>query len=97
MRFTRLVLLLSLLPTPTLLAQDAGDGLNVFSYGDSCGQLAQLTRQEIASVTHPAHTEHFTQFCSPDGVYGCADYDALLEGAGQLEDSGQGQCRLVSP
>lgn len=96
MRLTRLVLLLSLLPTPTLLAQEAvEDGQNPFQYGASCGQLAQLTRQEIASVSHPVHAEHFAQFCSPDGVYSCADYDALLEGAGQLEDNGQGQCRLA--
>jgi hypothetical protein len=94
MRVARLVLLWGLVQTPAF-AQDSEERPSVFRYGSSCGQLAQLTRQEIVGVIHPAHSEHFAQFCVPDGVYSCADYDALLEGAGQLEDNGQGMCRLT--
>ena len=67
----------------------------VFSYGESCSQLAQLTRVEIIGITHSAYSEQFFDFCKTDNVYRCEDYNALLAGAGTLEDNGQSTCRYL--
>ncbi len=82
----------------TAFAQSEGkdiEAIRIFQYGESCGQLAQLSRVELLGVTHPAYAEQFFDFCKTDGVYRCDDYNALLAGVGQLEDNGPTNCRYI--
>ena len=67
----------------------------IFRYGESCDQLAQLSKVEIAGITHPAYGEQFNIFCKTESVYRCADYGALLFGQGTLEDNGPTSCRYL--
>ena len=75
-------------PQETLLAHTD------FAYGDDCQQLGQLSQRELRSITHKAYKDYFSQFCRPEGVYSCQDYNALLEGIGRLEENNEGSCRL---
>ena len=90
--------LANLLAGNAAIAQDEVRELTVekvFEYGESCAQLAQLTRVELIGITHPAYVEQFFDFCKPDNIYRCEDYNALLAGVGQLEDNGQSSCRYL--
>jgi len=87
----------SLLTGHSAIAQDSGseiEAVKIFSYGESCAQLGQLTRVELVGITHPTYAEQFSNFCKPDSVYRCDDYNALVNGLGKLEDNGQ-YCRYL--
>jgi len=82
---------------PTAAAQSDGyemEAITVFQYGESCSQLAQLSRVEIVGITHSAYAEQFQDFCKPDSVYRCEDYNASLAGLGSLEENGT-SCRYL--
>lgn len=89
--------LAGLLSGPTAMAQSEESGveaIKIFAYGESCAQLGQLLRVELVGITHPTYEEQFSNFCKPDSVYRCDDYNALVTGLGKLEDNGQ-YCRYL--
>lgn len=89
--------LAALLTGETLIAQSDSsevEAIKIFAYGESCAQLGQLSRVELVGVTHPTYEEQFSNFCKPDSVYRCDDYNALVTGLGKLEDNGQ-YCRYL--
>ena len=66
-----------------------------FSYGTDCSLLANLSHAELVATVHPLNAENFERFCVARGVYSCADYTALLDGLGELEDNGDMGCRYT--
>jgi hypothetical protein len=68
---------------------------SIFSYGQGCESLTQLSRVELVGITHDAYSENFALFCKPDNVYRCDEYTPVLAGLGRLEDNGRGSCRYL--
>ncbi len=67
-----------------------------FTYGSDCSLLANLSHAELVATVHPLNRENFERFCIARGVYSCADYTALLDGLGELEDNGVLGCRYIA-
>lgn len=88
----------SLLSGQSAMAQSEDsdiEAIKIFAYGESCAQLGQLSRVELVGITHPTYSEQFSNFCKPDSVYRCDDYNALVAGLGRLEENGL-SCRYVA-
>lgn len=63
--------------------------------GLSCGDLVDLSESEIAALTHPDNRLDFDNFCMPEDIYSCSDYNGLLYQFGTLEPNSQYQCRFI--
>ncbi len=81
----------------SLAADYDGDeeSIATFTYGAPCTQLSRFNHREIQAIVHSAHEEFFARFCTTESVYSCADFSAMLGGAGELEDNGLQGCRFV--
>lgn len=90
-----LILVSTLLASEAARADDNEASYSVFTYGDTCENLGQLSRVELVGITHQTYSEQFAIFCKPDSVYRCEDYDSALVGLGRLEDNGRGSCRYL--
>lgn len=68
----------------------------VFTYGNSCEYLVELSAKEIKSLLHVSNKEHFKYFCLKEFHYDCKDYEPLLLGLGKLQPSPyEGVCQVI--
>lgn len=67
----------------------------IFTYGVPCSKLVDLSEAEVFAVVHPSHKEEFENFCVPEDVYNCSDYNGLLYQLGTLERHDGVLCRYV--
>ena len=89
-----LILIATILTSEAARAEDDGTSA-IFTYGNTCENLGQLSRVELVGITHKTYSEQFAIFCKPDSVYRCDDYNSVLLGLGRLEDNGRGSCRYL--
>jgi hypothetical protein len=73
------------------------DTLTQDYFGASCSRLAELSRLEIKALVHRSNEEFFAEFCYPDRLMNCSDYDNILHGMGHLKRQDGYACRFVPP
>ncbi|MFW7380580.1 MAG: hypothetical protein ACOH5I_17340 [Oligoflexus sp.] len=60
-----------------------------------CSQLTHFNYEELKALVHPKNREHFREFCIPEDLLNCSDYNSYLYQLGYLKHHDGHTCRFV--
>lgn len=74
-----------LLPTAVSSGKTLTEISAVFTFGDSCDLLANLSRKEIIELLNSKNQDEWETFCTVGEEVSCADYSYIVSKYGYLE------------